>query len=244
MNQLTIRPARTESGSTSNTCTEPPAAPMSRGGGAARGRLRKDRAPVRRFGGSRRGIRLRQEPMQTAPRITFHGLAPSDALRDLIEERIAMLERQHPRVTTCRVTVALPHHRHTKGNHWHVTIAVAVPEGDEIVVNHGRSANATATRARPSETRSMPPAAAPGPRPPGVRTDQTPRGPAERAGSRGSCRSRVPGDHGRPTAVLPRERRSRRSVRGRRGRGHGRVSSRKTASKVPRPAQSASNPQT
>lgn len=75
--------------------------------------------------------------MQTAPQITFHGLEPSDALRELIEERMTMLERQHPRVTTCRVTVERPHHRHVKGDHWQVKVLVAVP-GDEIVITRER----------------------------------------------------------------------------------------------------------
>jgi ribosome-associated translation inhibitor RaiA len=85
--------------------------------------------------------------MQT--QVTFHGLDPSPALRTLIEARMAMLERRHDRITSCRVTIELPHHRHAKGNHWQVKVAIAVP-GDEIVI----------TRSSESGDRDNDPAAA------------------------------------------------------------------------------------
>jgi ribosome-associated translation inhibitor RaiA/cold shock CspA family protein len=75
--------------------------------------------------------------MQTEPRFTFRGFDPSPSLRELIEERVATLERMHPRIITCDVVVEMPHRRHAHGNHWRVRVSVAVP-GDEIVVAHER----------------------------------------------------------------------------------------------------------
>src|SRR5689334_7296194 len=77
--------------------------------------------------------------MQTPARVTFHGLDHSPALQALIESRITMLEHHYPRITSCRVTVERPHHRHAKGHHWHVKVVVAVP-GDEIVITRERDA--------------------------------------------------------------------------------------------------------
>ncbi|MGZ9148026.1 MAG: HPF/RaiA family ribosome-associated protein, partial [Candidatus Deferrimicrobiaceae bacterium] len=71
--------------------------------------------------------------MQSAPRITFHGFSASPTLKALIERQIGDLERYHPRVTGCHVTVEVPHRRQRKGRVWHVKVAVAVP-GNEIVV--------------------------------------------------------------------------------------------------------------
>lgn len=72
--------------------------------------------------------------MQTQPQITFKGLEPSPALRELVEHQIAQLERHHPRITSCRVVIEEPHRHHQHGNHWHIKVVVGVP-ADEIVVN-------------------------------------------------------------------------------------------------------------
>ena len=68
--------------------------------------------------------------MQSAPRISFHGFRASPTLKALIEEQIDQLERFHPRVISCHVTVEVPHRRHKKGRVWHVKVDVAVPGND------------------------------------------------------------------------------------------------------------------
>lgn len=72
--------------------------------------------------------------MQTPAQIAFHGFEPSEALKLLIDHRLVQLEKVHPRITTARVVVELPHRHHHTGNVWHVKLMVDVP-GAEIVVN-------------------------------------------------------------------------------------------------------------
>ncbi|HXU72300.1 MAG TPA: HPF/RaiA family ribosome-associated protein [Polyangia bacterium] len=67
--------------------------------------------------------------------ITYHGLAPSDALTALIHARAAQLERVSERIHSLRVLVDAPHHHHRQGNHYRVRIEVGVP-GGEVVVGH------------------------------------------------------------------------------------------------------------
>lgn len=71
--------------------------------------------------------------MQTAPRISFHGFSASPTLKALVEEQIDQLERFHPRVIGCHVTVEVPHRRHRKGRVWHVKVDVSLP-GDDVVI--------------------------------------------------------------------------------------------------------------
>ncbi len=73
--------------------------------------------------------------MQLPIRISFHGMDASPAVESRIHELAAKLEQFHDRITRCDVAVEQPHHRHQKGNQWHVRIDMTVP-GHEIVVSH------------------------------------------------------------------------------------------------------------
>jgi hypothetical protein len=68
-------------------------------------------------------------------RITLRQVRSSQRLRQEIREGADMLERFHPRLTSCRVLVEMPHRRHSTGNRFHVRIELKVP-GDVIVVTH------------------------------------------------------------------------------------------------------------
>jgi hypothetical protein len=72
--------------------------------------------------------------MQAPLQVAFHGLSPSDAVKGLIEEKVAWLERFCERITACRVVVEPVHHRHEQGNPYRVRIDLAVP-GSQIVVD-------------------------------------------------------------------------------------------------------------
>jgi cold shock CspA family protein len=75
--------------------------------------------------------------MQTPPTISYVGFDPEPDLRALVERHLRDLERYHPRITTGRVSVEAPHHRHQTGTKWHVHIEIRVP-GDDLVVDHER----------------------------------------------------------------------------------------------------------
>jgi ribosomal subunit interface protein len=72
--------------------------------------------------------------MQTPVQIAFHGLDCSEATRELIEEKVAWLERFCDRIIGCRVVVETPHRHRRQGNQFLVRIDLTVP-GAEIVVN-------------------------------------------------------------------------------------------------------------
>jgi ribosomal subunit interface protein len=76
--------------------------------------------------------------MRKPVQITFHNVDPSDAVKALIEEKAAWLERYYDRITGCRVVVESPHRRHRNGNAYQVRIDLTVP-GGEIAVNRESS---------------------------------------------------------------------------------------------------------
>lgn len=72
--------------------------------------------------------------MQVEPQITFKGMNSSPALEALIRERIAGLERMHPRITSCRVVVEVPHRSAESAKvPIGVTVEVSVPGRNTIV---------------------------------------------------------------------------------------------------------------
>ncbi len=73
--------------------------------------------------------------MQIPLQITVRDMAHSDALDGRIREKIADLEHFHPRITSCRVTVAASRKHHHQGHQFEVRIDVRVPGRAEIVAN-------------------------------------------------------------------------------------------------------------
>ena len=66
--------------------------------------------------------------------VSFHGLTPSDALRDLVNEETAKLEHLYRDVISCRVAVERLGRQHRRGNPYRVRIDLAVP-GKRLVVD-------------------------------------------------------------------------------------------------------------
>ena len=73
--------------------------------------------------------------MQIPLQITVHDLPRSEALDARIREKVAGLERFHPRITRCRVTVGEFRKHHHQGRQFEVRVDVRVPGGSEIVSN-------------------------------------------------------------------------------------------------------------
>jgi ribosomal subunit interface protein len=67
-------------------------------------------------------------------KVSFHGLASSEALETHIREKVETLGELHPNLTRCNVTIEQPHHHKHQGNAFNVRIDLYVP-GDELVVN-------------------------------------------------------------------------------------------------------------
>jgi cold shock CspA family protein len=72
--------------------------------------------------------------MQIEPEIAFRNVEPTPTMESQILRGLAQLERTHPRITTCRIMVEIPHPRHIRGNLYRVRIDLTVP-GREILVS-------------------------------------------------------------------------------------------------------------
>lgn len=73
--------------------------------------------------------------MQSLLQITWRNLEPSDAVEAAVREKAKKLERFAEHITSCRVTIEIPHKHHHQGNIYHVKIDITLP-GAEILANH------------------------------------------------------------------------------------------------------------
>jgi len=81
--------------------------------------------------------------MQTPVTVTFRGMNPSAWIEGDIRKRAAKLETVCHDITSCHVTVDVPHRSHAEGNRFSVRIDLTVP-GEELAV--ARDANVHAAR--------------------------------------------------------------------------------------------------
>lgn len=80
----------------------------------------------------------------TGVQVVFRGMESSPRVCAEVNERIKKLERVCDRITRCRVTIQKPHQHHSKGNPFHVTVDIAIPDR-EVVVSKGRGGNGVYT---------------------------------------------------------------------------------------------------
>ena len=73
--------------------------------------------------------------MQVPLQIVFEHVEHSDALEAAVRKEAQRLERFHDRITSARVVIARPQHRHHKGDTYCVRIHVAVPGGKHIDIS-------------------------------------------------------------------------------------------------------------
>lgn len=70
--------------------------------------------------------------MQTELQIAWEQMEPSDFVRKRIEREVAGLEKMFGRITSCKVFVEGPGHRHQKGGLYAVRVRLTLPGGKEI----------------------------------------------------------------------------------------------------------------
>lgn len=70
--------------------------------------------------------------MQVPLQIIFEHIGQSDALEAAVRNEARRLERFYDRITSARVVIARPQHRHHKGDTYCVRIHIAVPGGKHI----------------------------------------------------------------------------------------------------------------
>jgi ribosome-associated translation inhibitor RaiA len=78
--------------------------------------------------------------MQTSLQIAFEHVAHSDALETTVRAEVQRLERFHDRITSARVVIARPQHRHHKGDTYSVRIHLSLPAGKHIEVTRDPAA--------------------------------------------------------------------------------------------------------
>lgn len=72
--------------------------------------------------------------------ITFHGMEPSPAVEQDLNEKAGKLAQFSDGITACHVTIDAPHKHHHKGRIYGVTIELHVPD-KEIVVSRNPAEN-------------------------------------------------------------------------------------------------------
>jgi cold shock CspA family protein/ribosome-associated translation inhibitor RaiA len=78
--------------------------------------------------------------MQVPLQIVFEHIGHSDTLEAAVRAEAQRLERFHDRITSARVVIARPQHRHHKGDTYCVRVHVAVPGGKHIDVSRDPAA--------------------------------------------------------------------------------------------------------
>jgi ribosome-associated translation inhibitor RaiA len=74
--------------------------------------------------------------MQLPLQVVFEHLEQSDPLEGRIREEAKKLEEFYGRITSVRVVVCRPQHRHEKGDTYQVRIHVTIPGAADIVISH------------------------------------------------------------------------------------------------------------
>lgn len=75
--------------------------------------------------------------MKLPLQITLRNMEPSEAIEADIREKAAKLDEFFGQIMSCRVVVEARHHRHHKGNLYHVRLDITVPD-NEIVISRDR----------------------------------------------------------------------------------------------------------
>ncbi len=73
--------------------------------------------------------------MQVPLQIVFEHVDHSDAIESSVRKEALKLERFFDRITSARVVMGRPQHRHHKGDTYAVRIHLEVPGGEDIVVS-------------------------------------------------------------------------------------------------------------
>ncbi len=71
--------------------------------------------------------------MQIPLQITFRGFPHSDAVEANICRKAEKLDKFYRHIMSCRVVVEAKHHRHHKGNLYHVRIDITTPRNELVV---------------------------------------------------------------------------------------------------------------
>jgi cold shock CspA family protein/ribosome-associated translation inhibitor RaiA len=74
--------------------------------------------------------------MQVPLQIVFEHIGSSDAIEAAVRKEAQRLERFYDRITSARVVIGRPQHRHRKGDTYSVRVHLALPGGKHVDVSH------------------------------------------------------------------------------------------------------------
>ncbi len=72
--------------------------------------------------------------------IAFENIGHSDAIEARVREEVNKLEQFYERITSARVVIGRPQHRHHKGDTYRVRIHLTMPGAPDIVINRDPAA--------------------------------------------------------------------------------------------------------
>lgn len=73
--------------------------------------------------------------MRISPEISYRGVNKTDALENLIADKIAKLEQVYDRISSCRIALEKVHDHPESGSPYRVRLDITVPESREVVVD-------------------------------------------------------------------------------------------------------------
>src|ERR1700680_2556623 len=76
--------------------------------------------------------------METAITIHFHGIERSEAIEELVRQKVHKLAKHFGRMTSCRVVLEAPHRSPEKPKVFQIKIELGVPRRRPIVICHER----------------------------------------------------------------------------------------------------------
>ena len=80
--------------------------------------------------------------MKVVAQVSFEGLEHSDAVAARIVEYANKLSAHHNRISSLRVVVSRPQHRHHKGDAFQVRIHATIPDAPDVIVTREPSGTA------------------------------------------------------------------------------------------------------
>ncbi len=72
--------------------------------------------------------------MQVGLEIAYRNVDKSDAIEDLIQTKLAKLQKLHDHIISCRISIERPQKSQQSGSPYRVRITMRIPPGHEIVV--------------------------------------------------------------------------------------------------------------
>ena len=79
--------------------------------------------------------------MDNALNIVFEGVDPTQSVTTQVESEYLRIKEHHRNITSCRVTLKAPGHKHRHGAPFEVTIHMVLGGGREINVSHAAKGN-------------------------------------------------------------------------------------------------------